>query len=408
MTTASQNRTESPPGAIVLGGSHGSLSIARSLGRHGIPVCFVTGERSITAASRYVTTRHWPVQSDFGRVEFLLQLGARLGYDGWALFAATDNDVGLVSKHSAKLERMYRLTCAPWETMKHAYDKGLTYQLARRTGVDLPWTARPQHRSEVAAMDCSYPAILKPTVKESVNAFTQSKAWAVASRDELIRLYDAAASLVDPGTILIQDQIPGTGEVQFSYAALWWNAQPVASLIARRLRQFPVDFGLSSTLVETTEAPAVEEASVRLLKDIAYHGLVEVEFKFDVRDAKYKLLDVNPRCWTWHHLGQKAGVDFSHIAWRAAQGLEITPIKARPGVRWLYFSRDVLAACLEMRRGRLSLGGYLKSLWGPKTFAVFAWDDPIPALVELPLLLARLPVRLARAHVTAREQAPSA
>jgi predicted ATP-grasp superfamily ATP-dependent carboligase len=335
-------------------------------------------------------------------------MGSRRGYSGWALFAASDNDVGLVSTHSTQLARMYRLTCAPWETVKHAYDKGLTYQLARRTGVDLPWTAAPQNRSEVTAIQCSYPAILKPTVKEQVNAFTQAKAWAAASRDELIRLYDIAASLVDPKTILIQEQIPGSGEEQFSYAALWWNGRPLASLVARRLRQFPIDFGLSSTFVETTEAPGVEEASVRLLKDLSYHGLVEVEFKFDVRDQKYKLLDINPRCWTWHHLGQKAGVDFSHLAWRAAQGLEVTPVRARPGIRWFYFSRDIMAAFLEIRRGRLSFAAYLKSLLGSKTSAVFAWDDPIPALIELPLLLARLPVRVARAHITAPRHAASA
>jgi predicted ATP-grasp superfamily ATP-dependent carboligase len=381
------------PGAIVLGGAHGSLSIARSLGRRGIPVCFLTGEASLTSASRYVITKHWPTESDAGRVQYLIDLGNRNGYRGWTLFAASDNDVRLVSTHHAALQQMYRSTCADWSMLAHAYDKALSYELARRTNVDIPWTATANDRDEVARLDCPFPAILKPATKPERNAFTQAKAWAALDREALIRLYDEAASLVDAQSILIQERIPGTGETQFSYAALWWDGQPLATLVARRLRQFPIDFGLSSTYVETTEAPGVEEASTRLLAALRYRGLVEVEFKFDVRDLKYKLLDINPRCWTWHELGRTAGVDFPYLAWRASQGFEVQPCRARSGARWLYSSRDVAAAIMELRRNTLTFGAYLRSLGGAKAFAVFAMDDPLPAAVELPLLLSRLPLR---------------
>ena len=392
MRTGESDGKQPLRGAIVLGGAHGSLSIARSLGRRGIPVCFVTGEASLTSASRYVVTRRWPTESDEGRVQYLLDLGNRSGYRGWTLFAASDNDVRFVATHHAALQQMFCSTCADWSILAHAYDKALSYQLACRTHVDIPWTATPSDRDEVARLDCPFPAILKPATKPERNAFTQAKAWAAPDREALVRLYDEAVSLVDAQSILIQEQVPGAGETQFSYAALWWDGRPLATLVARRLRQFPIDFGLSSTYVETTEAPGVEEASTRLLAALRYQGLVEVEFKFDVRDLKYKLLDINPRCWTWHELGRTAGVDFPYLAWRASQGLEVQPVRGRAGARWLYFSRDLVAATMEIRRKRLTFGSYLRSLAGPKAFAVFAIDDPLPAAVEVPLLLSRLPL----------------
>ena len=49
-------------------------------------------------------------------------------------------------------------------------------------------------------------------------------------------------------------------------------------------------------------------------------GVVEIEFKHDHRDGRYKLLDVNPRAWTWNALGSIAGVDFAHVLWRLAMG----------------------------------------------------------------------------------------
>jgi hypothetical protein len=42
---------------------------------------------------------------------------------------------------------------------------------------------------------------------------------------------------------------------------------------------------------------------------------------------------------------------------------------------------------LEMVRGKLSLFEYLRSIRPPIESAVFAVDDPLPALVELPMVL---------------------
>ena len=41
-------------GALIVGGAHGSLALARSLGRRGIPVAFLTDDHPIAIYSRYV------------------------------------------------------------------------------------------------------------------------------------------------------------------------------------------------------------------------------------------------------------------------------------------------------------------------------------------------------------------
>src|SRR6185295_11596223 len=104
--------------------------------------------------------------------------------------------------------------------------------------------------------------------------------------------------------------IPGSGSAQFSYAAVWDRGAPIVSLVARRVRQFPIEFGFSSTFVETVKNERVVAEAVRFLSSLNYSGIVELEFKYDVRDDCYKLLDFNARCWTWIALGATAGVDF--------------------------------------------------------------------------------------------------
>ena len=248
-------------------------------------------------------------------------------------------------------------------------------------------------------LECRFPVILKPAVRNVADEFTRAKAWKAPDRDALVSLYKRAAAFAGHDGVIVQEWIPGTGAAQFSYAALCDHGVPIASLVARRTRQLPIDFGRSSTFVETLEHSPVEAEACRLLKSLDYTGVVEVEFKFDKRDRRYKLLDVNGRFWTWNSLGARAGVDFGYLAWRFAQGQAVEPCRARPGVAWMYGSRDIIAAYQEMAAGTLSVHEYVKCFGKPLVFANFALDDPWPALVEIPILAYnRLAARSFRRH----------
>jgi predicted ATP-grasp superfamily ATP-dependent carboligase len=196
--------------------------------------------------------------------------------------------------------------------------------------------------------------------------------------------------MMGPDAVVVQELVPGGGAQQYSYAAVWNDGVPVASLIARRTRQFPVDFGFTSTFVETVDDPGIKKDAERLLAARNYHGLVEIEFKDDEREGRFKILDVNTRIWTWIGLGEGAGIDFAYLAWCVAHGLPTESVAARPGVAWAHMSRDVVSAGQEMLRGHLSPRRYLRSLSMPRVPAAFAPDDPLPGLLDLPLLVPRL------------------
>jgi D-aspartate ligase len=216
-----------------------------------------------------------------------------------------------------------------------------------------------------------------------------AKAWRADERAALLARYDEAAALVGANAVVVQELIPGRGETQLSYAALWDRGRPVAALTARRARQYPIDFGYTSTFVETIARADVERAACQFLESLAYDGLVEVEFKYDARDGRLKLLDVNARAWTWIALGRRAGVDFPHLFWRLAMGETLPSARGAPGVGWMHASRDIVAACQEMAAGYLAPRDYLASLRGPLQFAAFATDDPLPGVLDVPLSLAR-------------------
>src|SRR5262249_8650744 len=147
----------------------------------------------------------------------------------------------LLSQHYAALAGLFRVTVAPWETVRWAHDKRLTYERAQTLGIDYPLCYEPRDLRQVAELDCRFPVVLKPRVRERKNAFTRAKAWRADDRAALVARYQTAATLVGERAIVLQELIPGGGAAQFSYAGVWQGGRPLASLVARRSRQYPVD-----------------------------------------------------------------------------------------------------------------------------------------------------------------------
>jgi len=374
-------------GALIIGGNLNGLSIVRSLGRRGVPVWVVTTPNARLASySRYTQrTLVWPNEDCELQAAHLLDLASQFHLDGWVLFPTSDESAALLAKFRQVLSQRFRVSTPEWEILRWAFDKRLSYKLAAEEKVDYPWTVYPETEKDLELNACKFPAILKPATHSVVSRFTADKAWPVTNRNELIERYREARALIPPDQILVQELIPGGGEAQFSYAALCSDGEPIASLTARRTRQYPIDFGYSSSFVETLDVPEIVDPSRRLLAAIRYSGLVEVEYKFDAREKRYKLLDINPRLWTWSALGARAGVDFPYLLWQMMVGASAPKSHADIGVRWVRLSTDIPAAFHLMFRGRLSFKSYLHSLRGPVAFALMASDDPLPGLLELPV-----------------------
>jgi predicted ATP-grasp superfamily ATP-dependent carboligase len=391
-------RGAAPPGALLLGADYRALGAVRSLGRRGIDVAVLREhEEPLAALSRYATRDFaWPAGDDAARVAFLLDLAGRESLEGWALIPSADQTAALVARHHDALAERFVLTSPAWRVLRWAYDKRLTYDLAARLGIPVPRTARPGSVEEAAAVELGFPAIVKPAVKEDLNRLTAAKAWRVDGPEELAARWKEAASLVDPDVLLVQELVPGGRDSQFSYVALCDEGEPRAALTARRTRQYPADFGRASTYVETVDCPELVEPSQRLLRDLRFTGLVELEYKRDARDGVLKLLDINPRLWGWQSLCGRAGVDFPYLLWRQVSGEPPSAVTPRSGVGWLRLSTDTPTALRELAGGRLSWREYVGSLRRPREAAIFARDDPMPGLSELPLLAFVLGRRLLR------------
>jgi D-aspartate ligase len=383
-----QYTTKGKVGAVVVGGDYQGLGIVRSLGRQGVPVCVVDDEYSISKFSKYTThaLKIPNLRDERTAVSALLELGRRLELQGWILFPTRDELVAAFARYRSELSEIFRVPTPDWEVVKWVWDKRNTYSLAKALGIPTPMSYRLDDIDDCSKVDSLPPFAIKPAIKEHFVYATKAKAWRADSHDELHSMVQKASEFMDPSELIIQEVIPGGGNQQFSYCAFFRDGRAVGSMVVKRRRQHPLQFGRASTYVETVDIPLLEELSERFLKAVNYYGLVEVEYKLDPRDSQYKLLDVNARTWGFHSVGVSAGVDFPHMLYLDQIGQPVVSSKGQPGIGWVRMTTDIPAAFFACLGGDLDLWSYLRSLKNCSTEAVYSTEDPVPGLVEMLLV----------------------
>jgi len=375
-------------GAVVIGGDYQGLGIVRSLGRRGIPICVVDDEYSIGRFSRFTThaVKVADLRDPDRTVETLIATGRRFGLEGWVLYPTREETVAALSRNRSVLSELFRVPTADWSIVRWAWDKRNTYELAARLGIPVPRTWYPRGLDDLATVEAKPPFVVKPAIKEHFLYATMAKAWRANSWAELRARFEQAAELVGPSEVMIQELIPGDGRQQFACCAFVKDGTMVATMVTRRRRQHPPEFGRASTFVETVDVPLLEQLSARLLSAIEYHGLTELEYKLDPRTGEFKLLDFNARTWGYHTLGFQAGIDFPYLQFAHQIGEPVTPCRAEVGVRWARLVTDLPAALAEIRIGRLRPRAYLRSLGSADVEAVLSREDLLPGIAEFALL----------------------
>jgi predicted ATP-grasp superfamily ATP-dependent carboligase len=379
------------PGVVVLGSDFKALGVVRGLGRRGIPCVVIDDFPRSAWFSRFVTRRFRWSGAMWGEafVDFLLRLGREHHFEGWVLLPTQDEVVELVARNQESLSGVYRLVTQDWETIRWAHDKRLAYQVAEELGIAYPRTWYPTSVNDLAQLEISVPAIIKPAVSIGLQYAIGRKVLPARTRAELIGQYRFAARLIDPELLMVQEVIPGDGRTQYSAAVFAKAGTVLAGMTARRTRQYPLDFGLSSSFVEAIEVPGLLDAARKLVHRLRLSGLVEVEFKHDDRDGRDKLLDINLRAWGWHTLCLACGLDFPYMQFREALGQSPEHVDPRYGYRWRRLITDIPAALQEMRERGLSPASYLRSLFGKTVPSVLDVRDPLPALGDLLIVLSR-------------------
>ena len=378
------------------------LAVARSLGRRGIPVVGLSNGPAVGAPSRYLRFMRAPsVLDEAAALDFYLDLGRRM--TGPAVLIPTgDPAVLFVSRHRQSLAQSFHFHVSDAAMLEAIASKRRLVAMARTHDLPLPATILPDSRAELeAAMDrIELPCVIKPefthlwrTPAARRAGLGEAKAIPIDDRAALLRWYDHIVA-VDP-RLIVQKMVVGPDESHLEYHGFADRAGDIrAEFVGRKLRLAPAHYG-SGSYVESIHDEDALRVGRAVLRSIGYRGMANLDLKRDQRDGRLYLFEINPRFTIWTALDVACGVDFPYYYYQTCLGREFAaPARYPAGRGWLNPVEDLRSMREYTRDGTWSWGRWLRTVLRAPVNAVFAWDDPWPAMA--------LAVRWARARVGRR------
>ena len=362
---------------------HGALGLNRSLGRLGVKVYNQAPFRWVPAFhSRYSQGNFLWDQDKAGAertVDFLLSTGRRIGCPA-LLVATCDVSATLLADYDESL-RQYFIFPKQRPELVHALcsKKGL-YELATSQGIPTPETSFPGSRADVLRFleSARFPIVLK-TIKNVIGS-TGPRAIKIIIRDErtLLENYDRFEDPNNPN-LMLQEYVPGNDDTNCMFNGYFnQDSTCLVGFTGKKIRQYPAYAGVTS-LGMCSRNEAVESTTKRFMKAIGYRGIVDLGFRFDARDEKYKIYDVNPRIGaTFRLFVDDSGLDVARTLYLDMTGQRVEPGLMRDGRKWVVEDADAISAFRYYRDGKLRMKEWVSSLRGVEEGALFASDDLFP------------------------------
>lgn len=385
---------------VALNMHYSGLGIARALAPHGVPVFGLSAHPEFPGSvSRYCEFRKAPdsLLDPAGLEEFLLEFG--LDFDTRPiLFPTRDHDIEFLLARRASLERRFVIPMAPQEVIERAMNKDRCFEAARDCGIALPRSYTVRSRAEILQLrsEISMPVIVKPLYARQ---WRKPGIWDVVGREKAVQIDDwnalvsfyAGIEPLDP-VVTVQEYVPGpeTNLVIFgSYCRPAGDLR--AYFTARKLLQIPALRG-TGVVVEGFPIEDIVDPSHRLLREIGFGGLSEIEFKVHEKSGIAYLIEINPRHWDQHFLGAACGVNLT-LEWyrdltepermEAGRAAENAPRQSPNPVRWIADQEFALYTASAIAGRSRAIATPRELLRGRKTFAVMDWRDPRPGLRQI-------------------------
>ena len=382
----------SRPPVVLLGAKHhAGLAMARSLGRFGARVFAVEVDRLAPVSfSRYcVRCYRWDLKvAPCESLAFLAKLAHEIGARP-ILLPTTDQSALFVVDHATQLSHNYVFP-AQQATNSHALVcKKSMFDLATAHGIPTPATFAP--KSEKDVLDflkiAQFPVVIK--------ADDGAKPWRphhpaaktkciVRGKRELLEQYERMRNPEEPN-VVFQEYIPGGEDTIWMFNGYFnTRSECLFGMTGKKLRQCPAYTG-AACLATCIHNEEVYRLTIQFIKAIGYQGILDIGYRYDARDGKFKVLDVNPRIGSTFRLFVRAdGLDVARSLYLDLTGQPVpsgTCLAERR--KWIVEDCDLISSLRYFRDGNLKPSEWVRSFRGVQECSFLSVHDPAPLLAML-------------------------
>jgi len=385
---------------------HGTVGAIRSLGRLGVPVYAVTEGRGTPAAlSRYLAGRFvWPTSGAEPRAQLLAglrrigeQVAERTGRSPVLAVPTDDEAAALLAEHRDWLTDLFLLPPVDPGLPGQLADKQHLFDLCREHEIPAPGTVTidtPAGLRE-AISRLGLPVVVKNAAPWSrLVAPVVGSMTALRGADEELAVADAL-DRPEGGRLIVQEYLAPEGDTPRNspdwFAHVYAPADGGVPLVftGLKLHGWPTGGGVTARGVALPNRE-LAEAAVQVCAKLGYRGIGDMDWRYDPRDGRLKLVDFNPRLGAQAQVFRTtAGVDLVRALHLDLSGRPIPAGRQIDGRELIVEHLDAAASIMRVLQSRPATPRLAAVRWEP---AWFAWDDPVPfavATAEFGLLALR-------------------
>lgn len=225
------------------------------------------------------------------------------------LVASNDHYVRLIVENKEFLSKYYLFNYPSLEIINNLLIKDNFYTKFKDYDLDMPLTYIYKCNSDKLDFEeinkFMYPIIIKPG--NGVNYYEhefegQAKVYKVKTEQELIEVVEKIEKSGYSDNLIIQEYIPGDDSLLFD-SILYVNKDSEVELMSfaqiALQEHTPTGIGNCTVLVngynEYNNTDIIKDKLKKFLTDIDYTGIAEFDLKYDTRDQKFKVFEINPR-----------------------------------------------------------------------------------------------------------------
>ena len=369
-------------GAIIIEGHVQGLANTRALGREGIPVVVIDKEKKCLARySKYCIAFHQcpDYQSD-KLADFLIELAKKDGLQNWVVLPSNDHAVYTLARNKYRLSDYLGIITESIETIEKIINKDRFLVMADSVGVPIPKTWYLSGPEDQQIADLSYPVLTKGRNGLTFFKKYHRKAFLAENDIQLRRQLEEINTQVAVSETFTQEVIPDDGNNKTeSFTAFSIDGEIKAHWTGVKLREHPLRFG-TATFAKSIDGGHLLPYGQKILRELKFTGVCEIEFLKDPRDNKYKLIEMNARTWLWVGLAVACGINYPILVYQyVKRGRNIHfPIDYKKNEYWRNFLVDFYYSVLPS----LIKGKFMGSIFQKKSKAkaVFSLNDFLPSI----------------------------
>lgn len=225
------------------------------------------------------------------------------------LVGSNDTYVRLIVENRKVLEKYYTFNYPTEDIINNLLVKDNFYEFVKNYDIDVPatyiYTCNKDELDMNQINKFMFPLILKPGdgVKYHEHEFEgQAKVYKIKTEEELKSVIKDIEDSGYDDKLIIQEFIPGDDSMLFDsifYVGKDKKAKLMSFAQIGLQEHTPTGIGNCTVLVngfnQFNNTEIIKDRLKKFLEDIGYQGFAEFDLKYDVRDQKFKVFEINPR-----------------------------------------------------------------------------------------------------------------